>query len=454
MSASISPAALVGMHLVVMLFVASIWNKTVSEPYMDEIFHIPQAQRYCQGDYWTWDPKLTTPPGLYVISNILLAVLRPLCSAPLLRLTNMVYPFMTLYAIDNLLKELHPQQTRRQRFRSAAVIISFPLLWFFNFLYYTDGGSAAFVLLSWLAAKQRHHFLSAVTSAIAVTFRQTNIIWSLFILGTTLLELSSTTERRRFDPKAAFLHSPFQIVKSILGFVQMLLSKLPTVLVVAIPYLGLLGGFVAFVRWNGGIVLGDRSNHVPVMHVVQLFYFAVFSAGMSIFAILGAVPIARLLKWPNARSLTVIGVLLAVVLFCIDKFTYVHPFLLADNRHYTFYIWRLVTRFHAAGPYLLAPVYLICGWCCWQALATEQTILWVLIYGVATALTLIPSPLLEFRYFIAPYLIYRISMRQPRGVWLLLELLTYVAINAFTVYMFLYRPFKWTHQAGVQRFMW
>ena len=98
----------------------------------------------------------------YVISNILLAAIRPLCSAPLLRLTNMVYPFMTLYAVTNLLKELHPQQTRRQHFRSAAVVISFPLLWFFNFVYYTDGGSAALVLLSWLAAKKRHHLLSAV----------------------------------------------------------------------------------------------------------------------------------------------------------------------------------------------------------------------------------------------------------------------------------------------------
>jgi hypothetical protein len=30
----------------------------------DEFFHVPQAQKYCAGDY-TWDPKITTPPGLY-----------------------------------------------------------------------------------------------------------------------------------------------------------------------------------------------------------------------------------------------------------------------------------------------------------------------------------------------------------------------------------------------------
>ena len=37
------------------------------EPYMDEIFHVRQAHRYCDGDLWTWDPKITTPPGLYLV---------------------------------------------------------------------------------------------------------------------------------------------------------------------------------------------------------------------------------------------------------------------------------------------------------------------------------------------------------------------------------------------------
>lgn len=30
----------------------------------DEIFHVPQAQAYCRGDWKYWDPALTTPPGL------------------------------------------------------------------------------------------------------------------------------------------------------------------------------------------------------------------------------------------------------------------------------------------------------------------------------------------------------------------------------------------------------
>jgi len=30
---------------------------------MDEIFHVPQAKRYCEYDFDTWDPKITTLPG-------------------------------------------------------------------------------------------------------------------------------------------------------------------------------------------------------------------------------------------------------------------------------------------------------------------------------------------------------------------------------------------------------
>ncbi|KAG0027264.1 hypothetical protein BGZ82_009069 [Podila clonocystis] len=368
----LSPSILLSLHLVVLLSISNLWNQVQPHPYMDEIFHIPQAQRYCAGDYRTWDPKLTTPPGLYVISNLLLVFQRPVCSIYFLRLTNLIYPCIIFFTTASLLKQMHPHMTRRDRYATAAVAITFPILWFFNFMYYTDGGSTAFVLLSWFAAKKGHHFLSAVGSAIAVTFRQTNIIWSLFIVGTSLLDLSSPTERRSFDPKAAFVRSHLQVITAISGFVKALLSKFTKTVTVSLPYLGLLAGFVGFVRWNGGIVLGDRSNHVPVLHVVQLLYFVAFSAGMSLFAIL----------------------------------------------------------------------------------ATEQTILWIIIYATATALTLIPSPLIEFRYFITPYLIYRISMRQPRGTWLMLELLGYVAINVTTLWLFMNRPFRWAHEDGVQRFMW
>jgi alpha-1,2-glucosyltransferase len=35
----------------------------------DEPFHVPMTQRYCNGDFGYWDPKITTFPGLYVLGS-------------------------------------------------------------------------------------------------------------------------------------------------------------------------------------------------------------------------------------------------------------------------------------------------------------------------------------------------------------------------------------------------
>ena len=42
-----------------------------------------------------------------------------------------------------------------------------------------------------------------------------------------------------------------------------------------------------------------------------------------------------------------------------------HPFLLSDNRHYTFYVWRRVYMVHPMMPYALVPAYLACAWAWW-----------------------------------------------------------------------------------------
>lgn len=39
----------------------------LSDNVQDEIFHVPQAQQYCKGNFKSWDPMITTPPGLYAL---------------------------------------------------------------------------------------------------------------------------------------------------------------------------------------------------------------------------------------------------------------------------------------------------------------------------------------------------------------------------------------------------
>lgn len=78
----------------------------------------------------------------------------------------------------------------------------------------------------------------------------------------------------------------------------------------------------------------------------------------------------------------------------------------------------------------------------------------MLAYFLATAAVLVPAPLIEFRYFTTPFyfLILHSNIDNIRS-WLLMGTL-YMVINVFTMIMFLFRPFRWEHEAGIQRFIW
>ena len=200
--------------------------------------------------------------------------------------------------------------------------------------------------------------------------------------------------------------------------------------------------------------------------------------------------------------------------------TIVHPFTLADNRHYIFYVFRLLLRYRIT-KYLAIPVYFLCSYAVFGALAGSNTDLqvdikkredtdrpvpkdqfdkssaehgprasWLLIWLMTIALSLSTAPLVEPRYSILPWMIWRMhipmtrhSLTQRRskspidtslrsgnskraiqltnarkstlnhGLWL--ETAWFVIVNAVTGYMFLYRGFTWPQEPGkVQRFMW
>ena len=63
--------------------------------------------------------------------------------------------------------------------------------------------------------------------------------------------------------------------------------------------------------------------------------------------------------------------------------------------------------------------------------------------------TLLPTPLLEPRYFLIPYILLRAQISDVPVWGMVTEGVWYGAINAATMYIFLYLP-----REGVGRFMW
>lgn len=126
-------------------------------------------------------------------------------------------------------------------------------------------------------------------------------------------------------------------------------GSLARALYVGVLYIPAIASFAGFLWWNeGSVVLGDRTNHQFSLHFAQLGYFFAFA---TFFAwpqmLLDPRHIPTLLRRVRQSKLGAafgIAALLACSLIAVRHFTYEHPFLLADNRHYTFYVWRRVVN--------------------------------------------------------------------------------------------------------------
>lgn len=123
-------------------------NAVVPDPYMDEIFHVPQAKAYCLNDFSHYDPKLTTPPGLYLISFLFHQIGLP-CDILYLRYVNLFVGSILLPDLfSRLWRDFHPTCSIREQ-RWAQCLAMMPLMSFFSHLYYTDLLSTYTVLLSY-----------------------------------------------------------------------------------------------------------------------------------------------------------------------------------------------------------------------------------------------------------------------------------------------------------------
>ncbi len=248
--------------------------------------------------------------------------------------------------------------------------------------------------------------------------------------------------------------------------------------------------------------------------------------------------------------------LIPFMLMAVHSNTIVHPFLLADNRHYVFYVFRWFLLRYWYAKYLAVPAYFLCAWVILGALgrgshsdvqrqgdsgplkspktegSTSKTAAaqsraptsarerklrsssggvrasFVLIWLAASTLSIITAPLVEPRYFMIPWLIWRLHLPPststspppppssppkssppsssppsppfPKGqdkptnptqhpifqlrhylhhwhhqITLWLETAWFLLINLVTCYVFLYRGFTWPQEPGqTQRFMW
>lgn len=223
------------------------------------------------------------------------------------------------------------------------------------------------------------------------------------------------------------------------------------------PYLFIVKMFLVFIYMNKGIVVGDRTNHKATFHLVQIFYFIAFSVFFSLSSFLfNYKKIKQLIHFARKNYQVILVVLLPVCCLIIKNFSFEHRFLLADNRHFTFYIWSKFMRKYEFARYAIAPIYLAAAYLFYRNLATNgKSLGWLIAYFVCTLTCLVPQELIEFRYFIIPYFIYRLNIAKLGWLEVAFEIALNSLINVLTIYIFLNKTFVWADSPEqLQRFMW
>lgn len=630
----------------------------------DEVFHIPQGQAYCKGNYHKWDDKITTPPGLYALTILFnRAQGVSSCRPEELRKFNVfAIALLALLAQECRSAIEYSNATFRKRelsqswysIHTAFNISLLPILFFFSGLYYTDIISALMVLASYRIHLGRKASISAGSNptvangmvfvalgVVSLAMRQTNIFWIVVLMGG--LEVVEAVKSITPEPPTKIHTGAGSMKQRIQGYVQCyangdihdppinlawpddIIVSLVSIAIAAIfnlskvfrqiwPHLSLLFAFALFVAWNGGVVLGDKSNHIATLHIAQMIYlwplFLFFSIPlclpfgshflgwlMTIWNSLNkqeqqtnhrqfaqesnnikkrdaamrcihpkteipglGIPVldTMLLRKSYMPGFFTVGWLAIVA---VVKFnTIIHPFTLADNRHYMFYVFRYTirkawwVRYVLLVPYWISLVNVIrCLQGCQSIYAshskecpvrrqidleylnspfidsglrvrrkkttasdlfqegniknkkdtmtffgsatpetTPPTSSTFTLWLLATTLSVITAPLVEPRYFILPWIFWRlhvpawrlhdcskerpltnisekylghksllIELGKAVDLRLFLESAWYILINISTMVIFIMKPFYWYDENGnisdngsVQRFMW
>jgi alpha-1,2-glucosyltransferase len=375
-----------------------------TKPYMDEVFHVPMVEKYLEGRWMEWDNKITTFPGVYVIMVGILKAIQVHKGIGVLMAGRGINCLS--YGVFN---SWFPVMEKNRQ----DLILLLPPLFFTSFLFYTDTLATITVLISWKLIMSNRHYLSALMGGVSVLCRQTNIIWlAAFVLSQLIY------------------HSNSQKLSSLLKYSLKNLDKILSDYIFHI----LIGiGFCIFVIYNGGIVVGDKAHHTPVLHISQIFYLSLI---LSLYLPLDTSSFSKSLK--SVSSL--LGIFLVCICgYCIKYYSYEHPFLLSDNTHYTFYLWRYLKTVNI----YLSPIYSISLFYLYHRLSTKPLIF--LTWLLCSILVLVPAQLIEPRYFIMPMIFYILhDSKRPSK----LRIAALAVLNIGTVVMFAWRPYK-----GIA-FMW
>lgn len=209
---------------------------------------------------------------------------------------------------------------------------------------------------------------------------------------------------------------------------------------------------MVFVYINDGIVVGDREEHTVNANFPQILYFSLFTGILTLPHLISQR--AQLTNFALQNKFLSIFIFLSCFFIVLFN-TVAHHYNLNDPHHFTHHFLNYV-YYNTLYALSLVPLYTIC----WlyiidnsvRSIGKFMTAMFFLIL----AANLIPQLLLEFRYYVPGFLIFRMKLFSTKWRVLLGEFAVCLLINTLTISLFLIRPtlFPLDNIQGTQILMW
>ena len=356
----------------------------------DELTHYYQIRAFANGNFRQL-PALTTIPGYHLFFAYLSKPFGQL-SIPLTRFLSMIFSLLSVLLFFFISKNINPDSnlTRTMQY------YFFPILFPFFFLIYTDVFSIFLILLSlYLVFKQRF-YLSAIAGILSIFVRQNNVIWLFLIL--LLIYHHNYKFSISFSGLKIFLKHCWLYILGIIGF------------------------FI-FVILNKGFAVGDVSHHPAFSFHLGNVFFMLFLF-FFLFLPLNIANFNKIIGFIKQRKKILF---LIIPFFIIYIFTFVIDH---EYNHIEGFLRNFILLFFTSNFYLKVVFFIVVTYSILSLSVTKlyQKSLY-LLYPL-TFLYLIPSWLIEQRYYLIPFTLFMLFREKKSNLVEYSSIIIYIIFSA------------------------
>jgi len=385
--------------------------------YGDENIHSWQIQQFRSGDF-KLHPNLTTLPGYHYLMYSFIRIPK-VASIHNMRILTFAFGILALLFFYLCAKIISPGDADIKTLQ----FFFLPILFQYFFLIYTDVVSLLFVLIALFFVLKKHNIISFVFIFASILIRQTNIIWLLFIFVAIFLReyqnnnlpqplLRKEGNDKKFPPLANVLPLTKGELEGVDTQCPGRLGGVFTHCKKNILFIAGIMAFGAFIFLNKGFALGDKEMHPWFSFHMGNIYIALI-AFFFLFLPLNIYNFKKIVLFIKKKPL-VLGFLFILFLVYIFTSTYMHHY---NEERYVFYIKNVLLVFLNKHIIIRLLFFIPIAYSILSLCVTKLHEKWQYLLYPASILLLLPSSLIEHRYYIIPFSLFILFKKnQPKWI--------------------------------------